>query len=61
MNLLAVLCERLLDEDERIRKQAVAVISDVASRELSSISTDTIKLVAERLQDKSVKTSFCRR
>ncbi|XP_071707442.1 sister chromatid cohesion protein PDS5 homolog A-like [Rutidosis leptorrhynchoides] len=52
--LVSVLGERLLDEDESIRKQAVAVISDVASRELSSISTDTIKLVSERLQDKSL-------
>ncbi|XP_024988327.1 sister chromatid cohesion protein PDS5 homolog B-like isoform X2 [Cynara cardunculus var. scolymus] len=52
--LVAALSDRLLDCDESIRKQAVAVVSDVASLELSSISADTIKLVAERLQDKSV-------
>ncbi|KVH96669.1 Armadillo-like helical [Cynara cardunculus var. scolymus] len=51
---VAALSDRLLDCDESIRKQAVAVVSDVASLELSSISADTIKLVAERLQDKSV-------
>ncbi|KAI3718580.1 hypothetical protein L6452_19457 [Arctium lappa] len=52
--LVAALCDRLLDCDESIRKQVVAVISDVASLELSSVSADTIKLVAERLQDKSL-------
>lgn len=57
--MLAVLCDRLLDDDESIRKQAVAVVSDVASMELSSISADTLKLVAERLEDKSVETHFC--
>ncbi|KAJ9563026.1 hypothetical protein OSB04_008186 [Centaurea solstitialis] len=48
------LCDRLLDCDESIRKQVVAVVSDVASLELSSISADTLKLIAERLQDKSL-------
>lgn len=50
----AALCDRLLDSDESIRKQVVAVVSDVASLELSSISADTMKLIAERLHDKSV-------
>nr|GEV61445.1 sister chromatid cohesion protein PDS5 homolog B-like isoform X1 [Tanacetum cinerariifolium] len=52
--LIGALCDGLLDEDESIRKQAVAVVADVASVELSSVSVDTIKLVAERLDDKSL-------
>lgn len=52
--MLGALCDGLLDEDESIRKQAVAVLADVASLELSSVSVDTIMLVAERLDDKSV-------
>lgn len=56
--MLGVLCDRLLDDDESIRKQVVAVVSDVASHELFSIPSDTIKLVASRLEDKSVKSSF---
>ncbi|XP_076934449.1 sister chromatid cohesion protein PDS5 homolog A-like, partial [Bidens hawaiensis] len=52
--LLAAIRDRLLDDDESIRKQAVAVVLDVASHELSSVSSDTIKLVAARLEDKSV-------
>ncbi|KAD4982238.1 hypothetical protein E3N88_18909 [Mikania micrantha] len=52
--LLGALCDRLLDDDECVRKQVVAVVSDVASRELSSISFDTIKLIAGRLEDKSI-------
>ncbi|KAI3745336.1 hypothetical protein L1987_58447 [Smallanthus sonchifolius] len=52
--LLGALRDRLLDDDVSIRKQVVAVVSDVASRELSSISSDTIKLVAGRLEDKSI-------
>lgn len=52
--LVAAISDRLLDEDESIRKQVVAVVLDVASVELSSISADTIKLVSERLEDKSL-------
>lgn len=44
-----------MDYDENIRKQVVAVICDVAVSALTSIPTDTIKLVAERLRDKSVR------
>ncbi|KAK9051851.1 hypothetical protein SSX86_028479 [Deinandra increscens subsp. villosa] len=51
--LVGALCDRMLDDDESIRKQVVAVVSDVASQELSSIPSDTIKLVAGRLEDKS--------
>ncbi|CAI9279977.1 unnamed protein product [Lactuca saligna] len=52
--LLACLSDKLSDDDESIRKQVVAVISDVASLDLSSISPETIKLLAEHLEDKSV-------
>nr|XP_043623301.1 sister chromatid cohesion protein PDS5 homolog B-like isoform X2 [Erigeron canadensis] len=52
--IVDALRDRLLDDDESIRKQVVAVISDVASQDLSSVSADTIKHVAERLEDKSI-------
>ncbi|KAJ9566892.1 hypothetical protein OSB04_002858 [Centaurea solstitialis] len=52
--LVAALCDRLLDYDESIRQKVVAVVSDIACHELSSISAETIKLVAERLRDKSL-------
>ncbi|KAI3698227.1 hypothetical protein L6452_31340 [Arctium lappa] len=52
--LIAALCDRLLDYDESVRQKVVAVVSDIACHELSSISAETIKLVAERLRDKSL-------
>ncbi|KAF8108398.1 hypothetical protein N665_0109s0023 [Sinapis alba] len=52
--IISALRDRLLDYDENIRKQVVAVICDVAVSELTSIPIDTIKLVAERLRDKSM-------
>lgn len=54
VNMLAALCDRLLDYDESIRQKVVAVVSDLACHELSSILPGTIKLVADRLRDKSV-------
>lgn len=51
---VAALCDRLLDFDEKVRKQVVAVICEVACHALSSIPPETVKLVAERLRDKSV-------
>lgn len=51
---VAALADRLLDFDENVRKQVVAVICDVACLSLNAIPLDTIKLVAERLRDKSV-------
>lgn len=50
----AALCDRLLDYDEQVREKVVAAIYDVASHELTSISSQTTKQVAERLRDKSV-------
>lgn len=52
--IISALCDRLLDYDENVRKQVVAVICDVACHSLSSIPVETAKLVAERLRDKSV-------
>lgn len=58
---LAALCERLLDFDENVRKQVVAVICDVACHALNAVPLETVKLVAERLRDKSVciPLNFC--
>lgn len=53
-HFLAALCDRLLDYDENVRKQVVAVICDVASHALASVPVEAIKLVAERLRDKAV-------
>ncbi|XP_076907861.1 sister chromatid cohesion protein PDS5 homolog A-like [Bidens hawaiensis] len=52
--LTAALCDRLLDYDVNIRQKVVSVVSGIACRELSSISPNTIKLVADRLCDKSL-------
>ncbi|KAG2261739.1 hypothetical protein Bca52824_068818 [Brassica carinata] len=52
--IISALRDRLLDYDENIRKQVVAVICDVAVSDLTSIPIDTIKLVAERLRDKAM-------
>lgn len=52
--VFASLCDRLLDYDENVRKQVVAVVCDVACHNLNSIPVETAKLVAERLRDKSL-------
>ncbi|XP_038893526.1 sister chromatid cohesion protein PDS5 homolog B isoform X2 [Benincasa hispida] len=52
--IISALADRLLDFDENVRKQVVAVICDVACLSLNAIPLDTIKLVAERLRDKSL-------
>lgn len=52
--IISALCDRLLDYDENVRKQVVAVICDVASHALASVPVEAIKLVAERLRDKAV-------
>ncbi|CAA2987957.1 sister chromatid cohesion PDS5 homolog A isoform X1 [Olea europaea subsp. europaea] len=51
--IISALCDRLLDYDENVRKQVVSVVCDVACHSLTSIPVVTIKLVAERLRDKS--------
>ncbi|XP_058753154.1 sister chromatid cohesion protein PDS5 homolog A-like isoform X1 [Vicia villosa] len=52
--ILSALCERLMDFDENVRKRVVAVICDVACHALNAIPLETVKLVAERLRDKSL-------
>ncbi|XP_040362062.1 sister chromatid cohesion protein PDS5 homolog B isoform X1 [Rosa chinensis] len=52
--IISALCDRLLDFEEKVRKQVVAVIYDVACHDLNSIPLETVQLVAERLRDKSV-------
>ncbi|XP_027333272.1 sister chromatid cohesion protein PDS5 homolog A-like isoform X2 [Abrus precatorius] len=53
--MISALCERLLDFDENVRKQVVAVICDVARHALNAVPLETVKLVAERLRDKSLR------
>ncbi|KAL3614925.1 hypothetical protein CASFOL_040586 [Castilleja foliolosa] len=52
--IISALCDRLLDYDENVRKQVVAVVCDVACHALTSIPVETIKMVSERLRDKSL-------
>ncbi|GMY36602.1 sister chromatid cohesion protein PDS5 homolog A isoform X4 [Fagus crenata] len=52
--IIDALCDRLLDFDENVRKQVVAVICDVACHALNAIPLETVKLVAERVRDKSL-------
>ncbi|MED6131710.1 Sister chromatid cohesion protein PDS5 A [Stylosanthes scabra] len=51
--IFSFLCDRLLDGDENVKKQVVAVICDVACHAPNAVPLETIKLVAERLRDKS--------
>lgn len=52
--IIDALCDRLLDFDENVRKQVVAVICDVACQALNAVPLETVKLVAERVRDKSL-------
>ncbi|CAA2986797.1 sister chromatid cohesion PDS5 homolog A isoform X1 [Olea europaea subsp. europaea] len=52
--MISALCDRLLDYDDVVRKQVVCVLSDVACHALTSMPLGTIKLIAERLRDKSL-------
>ncbi|XP_038690339.1 sister chromatid cohesion protein PDS5 homolog A-like isoform X1 [Tripterygium wilfordii] len=52
--IISALCDRLLDYDENVRKQVVSVISDMACHAPDSTPVETVKLVAERLRDKSL-------
>ncbi|CAA7407780.1 unnamed protein product [Spirodela intermedia] len=54
-DIISALCDRLLDYDEQVREKVVAAMYDIASHELTSISSQTSKQVAERLRDKSLK------
>lgn len=52
--IISALRDRLLDYDENVRKQVVVVLCDAACNALTSMKVDTIKLVAERIRDKSL-------
>ncbi|KAF5197532.1 Sister chromatid cohesion protein pds5-like protein [Thalictrum thalictroides] len=52
--IIGSLCDRLLDYDENVRKQVVGTLCDVACCSLKSISIETLKVVSERLRDKSL-------
>ncbi|XP_042477295.1 sister chromatid cohesion protein PDS5 homolog A-like [Macadamia integrifolia] len=52
--IIAALSDRLLDYDENVRKQVVAIVCDVACHTLKSIPVETTRLVADRLWDKSL-------
>ena len=52
------LCDRLLDYEENVRKQVVAAVCDVACHAFGAVAIETIKLVAERVRDKSVSASL---
>ncbi|XP_011086272.1 sister chromatid cohesion protein PDS5 homolog B isoform X2 [Sesamum indicum] len=52
--MIYALSDRLLDYDENVRKQVVSVVCDVACHALTSIPVETVKLVSERLRDKSL-------
>ncbi|XP_063940236.1 sister chromatid cohesion protein PDS5 homolog A isoform X2 [Daucus carota subsp. sativus] len=52
--IISALSDRLLDNDKNVCKEVVAVLCDVACCSLNSVSVETIKLVAERLTDKSL-------
>ncbi|KAK8944554.1 hypothetical protein KSP39_PZI007591 [Platanthera zijinensis] len=52
--IIKALSDRLLDYDENVRKQVVTAICDLACHSVKVIPVDTIKIVAERLRDKSL-------
>ncbi|CAM0914059.1 unnamed protein product [Alopecurus aequalis] len=51
--IIKALCDRLLDYEENVRKQVVAAVCDVACHAFGAVPIETIKLVAERVRDKS--------
>ncbi|TVU11623.1 hypothetical protein EJB05_45218 [Eragrostis curvula] len=52
--IIKALCDRLLDYEENVRKGVVAALCDIACDSPDAITTDTIKVVAERVRDKSL-------
>jgi hypothetical protein len=58
VSLAEALCDRLLDYEENVRKGVVAALCDVACHTPDAITTDNIKVVAERVRDKSVSFSL---
>ncbi|KAF3640005.1 putative sister chromatid cohesion protein PDS5 -like protein A-like isoform X2 [Capsicum annuum] len=54
LEVLSALQGRLLDSDDRVRSEAVAVVCDLARYKLKSAPLELITRVAERLRDKKV-------
>jgi sister-chromatid-cohesion protein PDS5 len=52
--LAEALCDRLRDYEENVRKGVVTALCDVACHSPDAIPIETIKVVAERVRDKSV-------
>ncbi|XP_062233052.1 sister chromatid cohesion protein PDS5 homolog A-like [Phragmites australis] len=52
--IIKALCDRLLDYEENVRKGVVGALCDVACHSPGAIPVDTIKVVAERVRDKSL-------
>ncbi|XP_041989798.1 sister chromatid cohesion protein PDS5 homolog A-like [Salvia splendens] len=52
--IISALCDRLLDYEESVRKKVVSVVCDVVCHDITSIPVEAIKLVSERLRDKSL-------
>ncbi|WVZ81535.1 hypothetical protein U9M48_028901 [Paspalum notatum var. saurae] len=52
--IIKALCDRLLDYEENVRKGVVAALCDVACHSPDALPVDTIKVVAERVRDKSL-------
>ncbi|CAN6479783.1 unnamed protein product [Victoria cruziana] len=52
--IICALADCLLDHDEHVREQAVAAICDVIKHTSYAIPVGTVKLVSERLHDKSI-------
>ncbi|PIA26794.1 hypothetical protein AQUCO_08800003v1 [Aquilegia coerulea] len=52
--IIGSLGDRLLDYDENVRKQVVGTLCDVACCTLKSIPIETLKVLSERLRDKSL-------
>lgn len=52
--IIKALCDRLLDYEENVRKGVVAALCDVACHSPDAIPVETIKVVAERVRDKSL-------
>jgi hypothetical protein len=58
VSLAKALCDRLLDYKENARKGVVAALCDVACNSHDAITTDNVRVVAERDCDKSVSFSL---
>lgn len=54
----AALLDRLVDEDESVRKQVVSVVCHMAYHTRACMPVETVKVVSECLRDKSVSIAI---